>query len=291
MYTYDRRKSPLLPLSDGNYKFLHHSNNKIDRVVFYKTTSFSLGKLKLPSGKLFIADPFAGGLGKSGNVYITCPKGEFEVFQTLVYQSKKDFNQLTNEESNSIEPLTAYLSIVFDPISLEKRKNFQIEKSKTNLDIGLQKKLIHRLCLSSSGVIEDDKEFENCEVFPGVIVQSGTVMMVDKEQFEAGMPDEKFGSWYSTLFEHGNHESWFGYMDSDEHIRVGGANFLLPARPKSILGESNLILSQTGYGDGEFVIFAELDELNMDINRPIAYHIDFEVIPYDPLAKPLKVNF
>jgi hypothetical protein len=145
------------------------------------------------------------------------------------------------------------------------------------------------LSLSADGRLESDSAFDDAEVFGGLVVRSGTTMLVDAEQFQEGMPDEQRGTWYSTLFEHGNHESWFSYMDRADHFREGAANFALPLRPRSRLGTGNLVLSQTGWGDGQFMVFAELDPENPDPLHPVAYHLDFEVLPHDPLHPPLKM--
>jgi len=280
LYTYDRRKSPILPLSDGDYKFLHHSNNRKQRIIEYELQSFSLGKLKIPSGQLIIADPFFN-LRRTGQLMINCPKGEFEVFQTLAIPKN---NEMENPEC----PWVSYLSIVFDKDKYEMRKLCQNKEKEKGLDPSLKRHLINRLSLSSEGTIDDDEEFDLKEVFPGLNVQSGSCLLVDKVQFEAGMPSEERGSWYATLFEHGNHESWFSFMDNPEHLREGAANFELPLKPESYLGTGNLILSQTGKGDGRYVVFAELNADSTDVNNPLAYHIDFEVIPFDPINPALK---
>lgn len=286
LYTYDRRKSPLLPLSDGGFRFLHRSNNRKDRLLDFQIVTAPLGTLSLPSGRLLVTDPFVN-LAARGQIHVQAPAGEWPVFQTLCREAGAGPKNDSKELEVAVA-MTGYLSIVFDTAAMERRRAWQAEQAAQQLDPALRREWLVRLVQSADGRLEDDGVFDDTDEFAGLLVQSGAVMLTDLEQFQEGMPDESRGTWYSTLFEHGNHESWFSYMDRPEHYREGAANFPLPLRPRSRFGVGNLILSQTGWGDGQFVIFAELDPKRPDIQHPVAYHIDFEVIPQDPLRPALK---
>ena len=64
-------------------------------------------------------------------------------------------------------------------------------------------------------------------------------------------------------------EGWFARMDDPTHLRAGIANVRLPGD-----GASNILLVHSGWGDGAFPIYSEVDD-----DALFAVHIDFGIFP------------
>ena len=79
-----------------------------------KLSAVSCGKLKLPSGKLIVCDPFAG-MRKSGNHFVKVPPGDYEVVVTLADVSA-DLDGSHFRE--------AYASLIIDSASFETSRKF-----------------------------------------------------------------------------------------------------------------------------------------------------------------------
>ncbi len=133
----------------------------------YELSTIDCGVLKLPSGKLVSADPFAG-LSKEGNVYVKVPAGEYKVIVTLADVSS---------ENNGSHIREAYATIVIDG----------------------SKKEVKRSCIQPTlNCQPNDEKIKEGEYF-GFGVDAGTACFVDAESLMEGMPDEDEWSLVPTL--------------------------------------------------------------------------------------------
>jgi len=178
------------------------------------------GKLKLPSGKLIVCDPFAG-MSKAENSFINIPPGEYEVIVTLADVSP-------NLDGSHFRE--AYASLIIDSSASESSREF-LELTQN----GEQ----------SNQPLKDDEFF-------GYGVDAGTSCFADAETIEQDMPDQD--TWYEGLFEHDGGNSWFNQMDDDKLIRNGIANI-----PLSMNNGNNLILFHSGWGDGFYPVVGSYD--------------------------------
>ena len=114
--------------------------------------------------------------------------------------------------------------------------------------------------------------------FFGVGVDAGTVAFVDVEAVRRCMPEDTT-TWYETVFETGNAESWFSVMDADTPLISGTANLVMP---RANAGE-NVVLSHSGWGDG----FYPLLETRGSDGQLTGIHIDLRVVgPIDEDYEP-----
>jgi len=185
-----------------------------------KLSNIPCGKLKLPSGKLIVCDPFAG-MSKSENSFIQIPPGEYEVIVTLADVSP-------NLDGSHIRE--AYASLIIDANASENSRKF--------------------LELSQSGV-PSNQPLNSGEFF-GYGVDAGTSCFADAETIEQDMPDQE--TWYEGLFESDDTNCWFNQMDDDKLIRNGIANIPLPMN-----NGNNLILFHSGWGDGFYPVVGSYD--------------------------------
>ncbi|MGF1845261.1 DUF4241 domain-containing protein [Vibrio clamense] len=178
------------------------------------------GKLKLPSGKLIVCDPFTG-LSKSNNIFIQIIPGEYEVIVTLADVSP-------NLDGSHVRE--AYASLIIDANASENSRKL--------------------LELSLSG--EPSNRPLNSGEFFGYGVDAGTSCFADAETIEQDMPVQE--SWYEGLFENSDSNCWFDQMDDEKLIRNGIANILLPKD-----NGNNLILFHSGWGDGFYPVVGSYD--------------------------------
>lgn len=202
----------------------------------YVLSLIDCGKLNVPSGKLICCDPFTG-MQKTGNSYIQIPKGRYPVIITLADVSPE------NDGSHFRE---AYASLIIDNNRTEIKRKLFHPTNKGNLE--------------DTDLKEDD--------FYGFPVDAGTACFVDQESLDEGMPPED--TWYESLFENEDENSWFNLMDNENHIRDGIANIVLPESKCS----NNLILFHSGWGDGVYPVIGGYDNLG----NLVAVHIDLMVI-------------
>jgi len=204
-----------------------------------KLSTISCGKLKLPSGKLIICDPFSG-MSKSDNHFVQVPPGEYEVIVTLADVSP-------NLDGSHFRE--AYASLIIDSASLESSRRF-LEPTENGKPSNLQ---------SSNQPLASDE-------FIGYGVDAGTSCFADAETIHSNMPNED--TWYDALFENENNDCWFNQMDDKNLIRKGIANITLP------ITDNNLILFHSGWGDGYYPVIGGYD-LKGNL---IAVHTDFYVV-------------
>jgi hypothetical protein len=189
------------------------------------------GELALTSGKLVACDPFAAMLGDGTDAYITVPKGRHPVKVTLADVSAEHDGSHVRE---------AYMSLL-----LAEGPAVTYEQ----------------LALLADG--ESPEPLEAGEIW-GFAVDAGTACFVDKDSLEQDMPAP--ATW-TQLFDDGTPQSWFSRMDDPAHIREGIANIALPGGS----GESNVVLTHTGWGDGLYPLIGAFDA---DGNL-VAVHMDF----------------
>lgn len=108
--------------------------------------------------------------------------------------------------------------------------------------------------------------------FYGVGVDAGTVGFADADAVSRCMPT---GDWYNQVFDTGRADSWFGLMDSAQHLIPGCANVVMPA---ATAGE-NVVLCHSGWGDGFYPVVGTFDAES----RMLAVHIDLQV---DEVSEP-----
>jgi hypothetical protein len=189
-----------------------------------KLSTVSCGKLKLPSGKLIVCDPFAG-MRKTENHFVQVQPGEYEVILTLADVSE-------NLDGSHIRE--AYASLIIENPSTEITRKFlepTIDGKPTN------------------------KPLKPGEYF-GYGVDAGTSCFADAATIETDMPDEN--SWYENLFENSDDKCWFKQMDDKNLIRDGVANIVLPLTNRG----NNIILFHSGWGDGFYPVIGGYDADN-----------------------------
>lgn len=99
----------------------------------------------------------------------------------------------------------------------------------------------------------------------GVPVDAGTVCFVDGEAVRRGMPADET-TWFESLFDNGQDDSWFSQMDSATHHRSGLANIPLPLAADG----ASIVLCHSGWGDGFYPVIGSFDASE----RLVAVHID-----------------
>ena len=203
----------------------------------YALCPVKCGKLKVSSGKLVCCDPFSG-MDKTGNPYIDIPRGDHEVVVTVAtLNPEKPYKSYRN----------AYASLIIDETLTEtKRKDL--------------------LPFLAGGVPAAELEGDDVYVFE---VDAGTACFVDAQAVEEGMPEEY--EWYNLFDNDTDDGCWFDLLDDSDHIHEGIANVRLPEAGDN----SNLIMFQSGWGDGVYSIVGGYD----DQDRLAAIHIDFGILP------------
>jgi hypothetical protein len=182
----------------------------------YKLSTVDCGELKVPSGKLVCCDPFAD-MDKTGNPYVSIPKGTYKVKVTLADVSQDHDGSHIRE---------AYATLLIDEESEE----------------------VTRKSLRPTATGAPSKEILEPGEFYGFGVDAGTACFVDAASLEEGMPDSS--TWYEDLFENENEDCWFDLMDNPDLIRKGIANIELPLSKQN----NNLILFHSGWGDGFYPV-------------------------------------
>jgi hypothetical protein len=186
-----------------------------------KLSVISCGKLKLPSGRLVVCDPFAG-MSKSGNPFVLIQPGEYDVKVTLADVS-------SGLDGSHIRE--AYASLIINNASTE----------------------IVRKLLQPTVDGKPTNQAVNVGEFFGYSVDAGTSCFADAQTIESDMPDED--TWYEGLFENNNQDCWFNQMDDSNLIRNGIANITLPLTEN----DNNLVLFHSGWGDGYYPVIGGYD--------------------------------
>lgn len=267
-HCYPRRSSPFLALTRGCFEFQHTSTDNTTGVALRRLSVAPLGMLKVNSGKLVIGDPFAL-LQHEENVWYDVPAGEHPVFLTTA--------AVGEDKTLTAGQRIAYVSVVFDTQALAHRQEQQRVRLATGADPSVaSEQLVEQLAELSTGSFSEAETASKLR--PGIPVLSGSVALSDVESFEALMPPNLSNGqgWLERLFEHGLSGSWFDAMDQAEPWPRGCANLTLPDAPH----EENIVICPTGWGDGRYAVILEWD----DQQRPIALHIDFQVIPRDSMG-------
>lgn len=278
---YSADKTPFLALTPGCFEFERQKNQQIT------IRTVKMGELSLPSGMLVISDPFAM-LEKRGNLGILIEPDSHCSKPRSVWSTIVDFN--SNEDGKNVHfSKKGYLSIILNETLFQQRKMWQ-KKQKNDPSIPLS--CLRYFHLTEDGLPPPDlKDFDE-DNFIGVMVDSGTVSMVDAQNLEMYMPpDESASNWYDSFFNHGVNHSWFDALDNDSPLPSGLADIPLPF-DEMRKEKANIVLSESGWGDGHYPVIGEFlvaddpnkKERGIQAQPPqlIALHVDFEIIPKNP---------
>lgn len=189
----------------------------------------------------------------------------------------------------------AYLTLVVHPEKWMERQKWVQTQQQQQQSPAIPKMALRYLHLTSDGHPPHEIP-NNEETFIGVPIDAGTCAMVDDEALIEGMPSESNEpGWDKALFDHGVPHSWFDAMDSGSPLPQSMANIRLPLL-RDTTNQSNLVLCESGYGDGYYPI---IGEYAFDPTQPtaelsarptlIAIHVNFQIIPED-LAYPVAQN-
>ena len=169
-------------------------------------------------------------LQHTGNAYVDVPPGSYPVEVTLADVSGKDDGSHIRE---------AYVSVL----------------------LSSEPEVVRRpLTPSPRGTV--DRELGH-EEYVGFGVDSGSGCLVDAASLATAMPPED--EW-SQVFDDGTERSWFALMDAVGNPHAGLANVVLPLAKN----EENIVLFQTGWGDGYYAIVGGFDAAG----RLVAVHVD-----------------
>lgn len=264
-HLYERRSSPFLAMTRGSFEFLHTSTNGQAGIAFRQLSVAPLGTLGLPSGQLLLGDPF-GGLQHENNVWFSAPPGHHPVFLTLAAVGED--KQLTAAQR------AAYVSVVFDGPAIARRQESQRQSVLRKEDPSVPREFLQSLqAMLPNGSFSEDEA--RLKLRPGVQITSGSMALSDAQRFEALMPPnipDSGRGWLERFFEHGIKGSWFDAMDAGHPWPKGCCNVALPDGTES----ENVIICPSGWGDGRYAVVMEFDQ-----DKPIALHVDFEVVPHD----------
>lgn len=270
-FLFERDKAPFLALCRGSFGFLHTSPTRLEGVAVRKMSLAPLGSLHVPSGQVVIGDPFSR-LKPHGNVRWNVPAGTHRVVQTMAW---------VGEDDRISAMRTAYLSIVFNQDLMEKRQAWQRKRLADGLDPSPDPSLIKVM-----GPILPEGSFSEEEtqrlLQPIIPILTGALAISDATLFEDRMPvnrAEVGQGWLENLFDHGTEDSWFDQLDSDSPWPKGSSNHLLPPGEGGP-DNANIVICQTGWGDGQYEAFMEIID-----GQPAAMHIDFLLVPADPMGK------
>ena len=270
-WLYERDQAPFLALCRGRFGFLHTSPDRHSGIAVRQLSTAPLGDLHVPSGAVVAGDPFQG-LKPSGNPRYPMPAGSHRVIQTLAR---------VGEDDRIAAIRTAYLSIVYRPDLLALRQEQQRKALADGQDPAVSRKF-----LSLAHPILPEGSFSEAEtrrlLRPGFPVLTGVLAVADAAGFEERMPINRMEpghGWLETLFEHGVDNSWFDHLDSSQPWPKGSSNHPLPGSEQDDgHPQANVVLCQTGWGDGRYHAYIETLE-----GVPVALHVDFQVIPNDPM--------
>lgn len=299
-----KNQSPLLAGMTGTFSFE-------DRLLHLKATP--LGNLIMPKGMLTVVDPFAD-MTRGGNLGIFLPpqsknSAQYAVWVTQAHAvSTTDMSDMSHGNEgdvskgqisqddldpdnldNSVKelPRNAYLTLVIQPEVWSARQQWVSKHQQNDLECNIPKEALRFLHLTSDGHppagLADLYEDE----FVGVAVSSGTCAFVDDTTLVEGMPPDVPGNgWADSVFDHGLTHSWFDAMDAETPLPIGMANLPLPLFNQKSSNQPNIILCESGYGDGYYPVIGEyaFDYKNQEKTYPvpllIAIHVDFKVVPF-----------
>ncbi len=271
-FVFERDQTPFLALCRGSFGFLHTSPTRVQGVALRQLTLSPLGSLHVPNGHVVIGDPFSG-LKPHGNVRWDIPSGIHPVIQTMAQVGEDD----------RISALrTAYLSLVFNQELVEQRQSWQRARLARGLNPSLGEDQLSAMSPTlPDGTISEEETYRLLRPF--VSIFTGALGVADATLFEDRMPlnrAEINQGWLENLFEHGVEGSWFDQLDSDTPWPKGSSYHSLPQSQDNDADRANIVICQTGWGDGQYEVFMEMVD-----EQPAAMHIDFQVIPSDPMRR------
>jgi hypothetical protein len=257
--------SPLmstLPLLPGNTLLAGLSGHLADGQGPMTLSVLPLGRLALPTGMLAVVDPFAE-MTRGGNPGVRLFPGDFNVVATRAGSG-------ADSDGTPVER-NAYLTLVLDEAYWAKRTT---APGKTTL------RYLH---LTLDGHVPEEVDLMNEGEFAGVPVSAGTCALVDDGALAEYMPPDLPGEgWADTVFDHGLEGSWFDAMDATFPLPHGCANLPLPLATTGAWGTPNVVLAESGYGDGYYPVIGEYDPMSLKeghMPHLVAIHVDFGVVP------------
>ena len=270
-FIFERDQTPFLALCRGSFGFLHTSPTRVEGVAVRQMSLAPLGTLHVPHGQVVIGDPFSR-LKPEGNVRWNIPAGDHRVIQSMAR---------VGEDDRMSALRTAYLSLVFDQQRVQQRQAWQRSQLAQGLNPSLDPSQLLAMgpCLPEGSFSEEETQRLLQPIVP---ILTGALAVADATLFEDRMPlnrAEVGQGWLENLFEHGVEGSWFDQLDSEHPWPKGSSNHPLPPGNHGS-DEANIVICQTGWGDGQYEVFMELVD-----GQPAAMHIDFLVIPSDPMRR------
>lgn len=202
----------------------------------WSTRPVDCGKLVMPTGQLVTCDPFVT-LQSEGNPYVRVAPGVYPVVVTVADVSGEQDGSHLRE---------AYASLVL---------RGEPEVRRSVLQPGPDGESVPELAPDE---------------YVGFPVDTGTACFADGGAVESAMPE---GDWYTDVFDTGEPDAWFEWMDDAAHIQPGIANITLPLAT----GGENIVVFHSGWGDGYYPILGGYDAAG----RMVAVHVDLMVIPPD----------
>lgn len=291
---FEFNERPSLSLYKGFVDFEDEANN----LKKYLYVPEKIGMLNMPSGMLVISDPFSE-MKISNNYGIMLPPNRYNIFTTLSYEIPENFRlKKTNSTEESIKQIRENLdysissiSIVIDNQRMKQRMEWQYltgreKNNKEGIKPVIDKEFLRYIHLTLNGhqplFLSSMKEKD----FTGVKVSSGTCCLVDAMSIKENLGDTDSEEWYENYFAYENDNSWLEKLDSDSERSIRKvANIELPKKHNfnlNTFGNTNIIMCESGAGDGYYPIIGEYACLNWKSeNGPllIALHVDFLTSP------------
>jgi hypothetical protein len=275
-------ENPLLAGLNGVFSVLENSatGQSHDGVSIVLSTT-PLGNLVLPTGKLAVTDPFAE-MTRGGNPGILLAPGSYKVWVTRAgfpddgnlspaSHSAHPASMGTDGDGQTALGRNAYLTLVLDEVFWRARTSSPAKDSLRYFHLTLDG--------HPPAHVEEFGEGE----FAGVGVSAGTCALVDDGALVDDMPPDVPGDgWADTVFDHGLDGSWFDAMDAATLYPAGCANLPLPLATTGPYGTPNIILAESGYGDGYYAVIGEYDPASLKNGHApqlVAIHVDFAVVP------------
>lgn len=266
-YCYERTTSPFLAMTRGLFHFLHTSPNRETGVAVRQLSILPLGTLHLPTGRLLIEDPFKSLRPHLNRAFVVEP-GEYRVVQTVAR---------IGEDEHAHQSRSAYLSLVLDEVRMAERRHWQQQQMEYRQDPQVDEALRSPFFPELPRDSFSEQQWKRMAK-PSVSVLTGTVALADQDRFELLMPSDQHDmgeGWLETVFDHGLPGSWFDALDASTPLPVGSAQVQLPQGKAT----DQVILCRTGWGDGQYPVSLE----HSQDGHPIALHVDFGLIPSDPM--------
>lgn len=275
-------ENPLLAGLTGVFSVLENSaTGQPQGGVSIVLSTTLLGNLVLPTGKLAVTDPFAE-MTRGGNPGILLAPGSYKVWVTRA--GFPDDRTISPEPDSihsrdpdagqglrAVSGRNAYLTLVLDEPLWAARTACPAKEALRYFHLTLDG--------HPPAHVEEFGEGE----FAGVGISAGTCALVDDGALVDDMPPDVPGDgWADTVFDHGLDGSWFDAMDAATRYPAGCANLPLPLATTGPYGTPNVILAESGYGDGYYAVIGEYDPASLASGHAphlIAIHVDFAVVP------------